>query len=664
MPFSRKNKGVDYKARLEYKLYLAREDPDLTFDLSDCDLKNVPKGVYSICKVLRKETLILKNNNLTSLSGGGSILDLGLLKILDIRSNHLSSLPDSIQHLENLKELYLNNNLIKYLPDNIVKLRNLKVLSVPFNRLKRLPAKIEELQSLEELNVQGNPALCILPNTLCLCPYLSKLVLDVGRYTHPPDHVVLEGTTAVLTFLGSRIGVEYKGVKSKVDSTAEEHNVQSKHHAAFDQQLQERLAELEKKKEQRQKECLALERNLAEQKDRELVLQNELKKDKNKLVEDLRKQQMKIAEEVLKFQSKKEAEREKLIENIKQAEEEADGVISKMLEMNRTCREPWSILQFEELNRASEELLFQQQLEGDLKRKEIICDMENLLKNERSKLMIYEESRAQTIKDSLSREAEWDEKVSELLAKRERPLSCDFSEQEAAVAMLLERSDLESGRLRAQLRIIERQLAHLTTAELKKARMDISQITNELSEKRAQLSELLMDVLEQREARKSQLLDMLRRMEAVAQGEEDYWLVQYQKLLESQSVLDPDLVKSFVLAGLHQYLPLLMNVDLHQLTMEQILQLGVESEEEGNSILKVVKSYLSELTVPSAPIDDSPSAPDIDYESECVVCMASQCQVVFVPCGHLCCCKTCSQQLTLCPLCRREIMSKIHVIPS
>lgn len=60
MPFSRKNKGVDFKARLEYKLYLAREDPDLTFDLSDCDLKNVPKGVYSICKVLRKETLILK----------------------------------------------------------------------------------------------------------------------------------------------------------------------------------------------------------------------------------------------------------------------------------------------------------------------------------------------------------------------------------------------------------------------------------------------------------------------------------------------------------------------------------------------------------------------------------------------------------------------------
>lgn len=664
MPFSRKNKGVDYKARLEYKLYLAREDPDLTFDISDCDLKNVPKGVYSICKVLRKETLILRNNNLSSLSGGGSLLDLGLLQILDIRSNHLSSLPDSIQHLENLKELYLNNNLIKYFPESIIKLRKLRVLSAPFNRLKRLPGNIEELESLEELNIQGNPALCILPNTLSLCPYLSNLVLDVGRYTHPPDDIVLQGTTAVLTFLASRIGIEYKGVKSKVENVAEESNVQRRSHSSsFDQQLQEKLAELEQKKEQRQKECLALEKDLAEQKDRELVLQNELKKDKNKLVEDLKKQQMKIAQEVLKFQNKKEAERGKLIENIKLAEEDADGVIVKMLDMNRACREPWSILQLQELDRASEKLLFQQQLDGDLKRKEILCDMENLLKNERSQLMMYEESRAQTIKDSLSREAEWDERMSELLAKRERPLSCDTSEQEAAVAMLLERSDLESGRLRAQLRIIETQLAQLTTAELRKARMDISQITNELSEKRAQLSELLLDVIEQREARKSQLLAMLRRMEAVAQGEEDYWLVQYQKLLESQTVLDPELVKGFVLAGLHQHLPLLINTDLHTLTMDHLRQQGV-SEEEGHAILKAVKTYLSELIVPSAPVDDSPSAPNIEFESECVVCMASQCQVVFVPCGHLCCCKTCSQQVMLCPLCRREIQSKIHVIPS
>ncbi|XP_014292369.1 E3 ubiquitin-protein ligase LRSAM1 isoform X2 [Halyomorpha halys] len=655
MPFSKKDK-VDYKARLEYKLYLAREDPDVVFDISDCDLKNVPKGIYSICKVLRKESLILKNNNLTSLSGGGNLGELSLLKILDIRSNNLSFLPESIAFLENLKELYLNNNLIKYLPEGIVRLKNLRILSVPFNKIKRLPPNIEELNVLEELYLQGNPALCILPNTLSLCSHLSKLVLDIGRYTHPPDDVVHQGTTAILTFLGTKIGYEYKGVQFPLSNDMLERKDSVKSNVTFDQQLQEI----------KQKECLALEKDLAEQKNKELQLQNELKKDKNKLVEDLKKQQMKIAEEVLKFQNKKEAEREKLIEHIKQAELEADNVIDKMLDMNHAYREPWSIFQQQEIDRASERLIFQQNLNGDLKKKEILSDMENLLKNERSKLLDYEEARAQTIKDSLIREAEWDSKVSQLLAAQERPLAWDTSEQEAAVAMLLERSDLESGRLRAQLGIIERQLKHLTAAEMKKARMDTSQITNELSEKRAQLSELLMDVLEQREARKSQLLDMLRRMEVVAHGEEDYWLVQYQKLLESQAVLDPALVRLVVLAGLPKHLPLLMNLDLNELTLDQLMKEGIELEEEAQAILKAVRSYLSDLIVPSAPFEEIPSAPSpsTEYESECVVCMAAQCRVVFVPCGHLCCCQPCSQQMRQCPLCRREIESKIHIIPS
>lgn len=74
---------------------------------------------------------------------------------------------------------------------------------MPFNKLKRLPPNIEELNVLEELYLQGNPALCILPNTLSLCSHLSKLVLDIGRYTHPPDDVIHQGTVAILTFLGA-----------------------------------------------------------------------------------------------------------------------------------------------------------------------------------------------------------------------------------------------------------------------------------------------------------------------------------------------------------------------------------------------------------------------------------------------------------------------------
>lgn len=39
----------------------------------------------------------------------------------------------------------------------------------------------------------------------------------------------------------------------------------------------------------------------------------------------------------------------------------------------------------------------------------------------------------------------------------------------------------------------------------------------------------------------------------------------------------------------------------------------------------------------------------------CVVCLEQEYNSVFVPCGHMCCCMSCSSHLTICPLCRRRI---------
>ncbi|XP_062187677.1 E3 ubiquitin-protein ligase SP1-like [Phragmites australis] len=39
----------------------------------------------------------------------------------------------------------------------------------------------------------------------------------------------------------------------------------------------------------------------------------------------------------------------------------------------------------------------------------------------------------------------------------------------------------------------------------------------------------------------------------------------------------------------------------------------------------------------------------------CVICLEQEYNAVFVPCGHMCCCMTCSSHLTNCPLCRRRI---------
>ncbi|KAJ7515767.1 hypothetical protein O6H91_22G027200 [Diphasiastrum complanatum] len=39
----------------------------------------------------------------------------------------------------------------------------------------------------------------------------------------------------------------------------------------------------------------------------------------------------------------------------------------------------------------------------------------------------------------------------------------------------------------------------------------------------------------------------------------------------------------------------------------------------------------------------------------CVICLEQDYNIVFVPCGHMCCCSSCSSQLSNCPLCRRRI---------
>ncbi|XP_024403393.1 E3 ubiquitin-protein ligase SP1 [Physcomitrium patens] len=41
--------------------------------------------------------------------------------------------------------------------------------------------------------------------------------------------------------------------------------------------------------------------------------------------------------------------------------------------------------------------------------------------------------------------------------------------------------------------------------------------------------------------------------------------------------------------------------------------------------------------------------------SLCVICLEQDYNAVLVPCGHMCCCTSCSSQLSLCPLCRRHI---------
>ena len=51
----------------------------------------------------------------------------------------------------------------------------------------------------------------------------------------------------------------------------------------------------------------------------------------------------------------------------------------------------------------------------------------------------------------------------------------------------------------------------------------------------------------------------------------------------------------------------------------------------------------------------------IRLENECCVCMERSADLVFFPCGHVCCCSVCGVQTTECPLCRITISNTVFL---
>eukprot|EP01065_Artemidia_motanka_P008134 TRINITY_DN14067_c0_g1_i1.p1 TRINITY_DN14067_c0_g1~~TRINITY_DN14067_c0_g1_i1.p1 ORF type:complete len:242 (+),score=29.47 TRINITY_DN14067_c0_g1_i1:159-884(+) len=58
---------------------------------------------------------------------------------------------------------------------------------------------------------------------------------------------------------------------------------------------------------------------------------------------------------------------------------------------------------------------------------------------------------------------------------------------------------------------------------------------------------------------------------------------------------------------------------------------------------------------PAAP--SPPPQPAVPEERCCVVCLDASREVVF-SCGHLCCCRICSELVDICPVCRQEISAR------
>ncbi|XP_075228805.1 E3 ubiquitin-protein ligase LRSAM1-like isoform X2 [Lycorma delicatula] len=700
MPFFGKKKDVDYKARLEHKLYLARVDPEPIFDLSECDLKSVPSGTYLLCKVLRKEHLLLQCNQLSRLQNGGNINDLALLITLDLHSNKFTALPLDICSLRNLQELNISNNLLKVLPDELCELSSLKSLDVSSNKLKMLPFQIGNLKQLQIFKAQSNKQLHSLPNSLGkLKCSLQVFEIDVNSLEYPPREISLGGPASVIKYLaeafellhGSEICDE--GVEDESDVIC------GKEHWQFlSVNKQEDLFQ-----EDRIKELMIIEKELQEQKEKEFELQKRNKEEKDKLLEDILQKENCLHNKLVEFQVQKDAERMRLIENLQKVEDESDHLLENLLKVTQTLRNPTLLQELDRIKREEMLSLETQQIHH----KEVLEAMERMLAEElerNDKLMNYKNSRESSFRDTLLRAEEMEQQLMKTVFDEQNiradsdkwlaELNHSCGKQGMALGILLEKTDIQSQALLSEVTLVQQQLAALTSVELQRKQLNTDQRLNELSCRRVALSELLVDLLNQQDERRKQLLqtlvDVQEKKQVQNSVDDDFWLQQYQHLMDqcpeslvnAQRSLDPLLVHYLVQANAAHCLPYLAACPIQDISDKILLEMGV-SEQEISAIIYAVEMYKEEKSrkfAPSAPMLLSdvpgPSAPPAhlvhSYESigeteesecnTCVICMDKQYQIVFIPCGHLCVCMTCVLPLRNCPLCRKSIDQKIRVI--
>lgn len=183
------------------------------------------------------------------------------------------------------------------------------------------------------------------------------------------------------------------------------------------------------------------------------------------------------------------------------------------------------------------------------------------------------------------------------------------------------------------------------------------------------LTYILLDLMEQQSSRKRELLETLGRLELQRENEQrDFWLLQYQKLLDAQpgdqsfraTSIDPMLGYNFLLNGVVHCIPFLSklwqsdNFNITNITDNDLIEAGIKNATDRERILQSINDFLKlkkspqiKEAIPTAqekahapaqkPTDAPASAPqhieqpnpnesqteavNTEMDSECVICM-------------------------------------------
>ncbi|CAH1270954.1 LRSAM1 [Branchiostoma lanceolatum] len=727
MPLFGPKQSKEGKRRMEHKMTLAKSSPEPSYDLSDCELTEVPSGVYTLCKVLQKEVLLLHSNFLTSLRGGGLLKDLCALRVLDLHQNRLSSLPDDIGELATLQVLNLENNKLTGLPEAVSQLQALQTLNCRENRLTDVHSAIGNMKSLRTLDLSKN-RVSVLPKQLCRIKTLESLLVDVKQMVYPPAELCEGGTAEIMKALCAASGEVYTppthhllpvlDAGTRSGSTPMDTDKHLLLQQEYDKSLQESFLNYEKLKEQKRREHVELEAQLQAGHQEQMVMFSQASQARQNIITVMAQEQDKMDGELTDLQNRKEQEKQRLVQSLQIAEQSAAKLVRYLMETNEKARKTEALLEAMERERIEmEETVTSLHLEHEnLRKKEVLAAMSQMLAenyNFEQLRQQYEATRdavARHAQDSVSNDSDrievlLDGKQQNQTALVHRMAQEEEFQKKAFEALQLEK-DIKHSRVTGQIALIEQELVQLTVVEMEKKalRMDVEQEV--LCQKRTALTALLVQLLEEKQNREQELKKRLVEMESRRQAEqEDYWLILYQRLLDrkpqqlvnKEAQVDVDVLKLLNCVGAEDYIPVfachhiftmeqlcqMSNRDLQQIGMHQfglrqeIMTAAKKWQEEGK---KKVPDKQDSPTV-STPVPGSsaeappvappeppavPTAPARDtlarVITECVVCMEQNSSVLFLNCGHVCCCAGCAGNLEQCPLCRGDIIQRVILV--
>ena len=713
MPFFKNKKPVkdESKREIERKLVLAQDDPEPTFDLSSCGAKEIPDTVFSMCKVLQKEVLLLHDNNIKELKGE-DFEDLSELRVLDLHKNLISHLPEEIRFLTSLQVLNMSHNSLKSIPKGIERLQSLQTLDLQGNKLKALPDEIGKMKSLRTLNVSHNNV-TKLPVSLANVRTLENLIVDVHIMVFPSQDIASGGTEKMMKTLCSEAGIEYippsKCLLPVLDSGVTNKFVEA-NSLQEDKVIENKIQELDREKEKKF-EKLAMEQQMQQVREEEEILMAINKKDREDVLKAISENDSKASEELLMQQKKKEQEMDYNLTALAKEEQLANDRVAALLEINDRTKNAEQILDEIEKDRVAMEHLVKitQEDAENLRRKEVLENMNALLQSEEAQekmLRDYQAMRNAATTEALQTVLDESRNIDAYLNERDKDhsdliknIASEELAQMEAFHVLQRQMDDKHKRITNQLELLERELQELSFLEMERKQERNEDELQLLETNRQALTDLFVQLMEERKTREEELAKRLVELEERREGEiEDYWLIQFQRLMDQKPETliikehgcDEQIAHVLAEANAQDYIANFARNKitwqiLREMKDEDLKQVGIQEYGIRWKILKAVQVLIDEEnraadksrklesepeamkeSGPGPVCSVAPSAPpletvEVHEGSPCVICMEAKRDVIFLVCGHVCCCSNCSTGLTECPMCRQTIVKTVRM---